>query len=102
MINRNNVYSTDPQVAIRVVSKRLGSDGIRVTLEWIQKNQTQYSYNVSINQNVSTELDEMTTLQLVASYDTSYNVSILATPQCGQRIVTTSIELYYGMWYHQY
>ena len=38
----------------------------------------------------------MTTLQFVVSYDTLYNVSILATPQCGQKIVTTSIELYYG------
>ena len=97
MIDHNNVCSTDPQVAIRVVSKGSESDCIKVTLEWTQKNQTQYSYNVSINQNVSIKLAETTTLQLIASFDTSYNVSILATPQCGPRIVTTSIELYYRM-----
>ena len=79
------------------MSENLENDGIGVSLEWTQaENQTQYSYNISINQNVAETLTETTALQLVASYDTSYNVSILAIPQCGQRIVTTTIELYYG------
>ena len=90
------IISTDLQV--RVVAESLERDGVRATLEWTQGNQTHYSYNISINQNiVATALTE-TTFQLLvdASYDTSYNVSVIAIPQCGQRIVTTTVELYYG------
>ena len=79
------------------MSEVLDSDGIRVTLDWTHENQSLYVYSVSITPNaMSQTLSESTTIQLVASYDTVYNVSILAVPQCGQRIVTTSIELYYG------
>ena len=80
------------------MSESLERDGVGVTLEWTLENyyetETQY-YNISINQNMA-ETHVETTLQLVASYDTSYNVSIMAIPLCGQRIVTTTIELYYG------
>ena len=82
------------------MTESLERDGVRATLEWTQGNQTQYSYNISIiiNQNnVATALNQ-TTFQLLvdASYDTLYNASIIAIPQCGQRIVTTTVELYYG------
>lgn len=79
------------------MAESLERDGVRATLEWTQGNQTQYSYNISINQKiiVTTALTE-TTFQLEASYDTLYNVSVIAIPQCGQRIVTTTVELYYG------
>ena len=91
------IISTDPQVASRVVTESLDRDDIRVTLEWTQENHTQYSYNISINQNVvATALTETKTFQLEASYDMSYNISIIAIPQCRQRIVTTTVELYYG------
>ena len=80
-----------------MVSEVLDSDDIGVTLDWTHENQSLYSYSVSITPNaLSQTLSESTTIQLVASYDTVHNVSILATSQCGQRIVTTLIELYYG------
>ena len=79
-----------------MVTESLDRDRVRVTLEWTQANQTQYSYNISINQNIVTTALTETTFQLEASYDTSYNVSIIAILQCGQRIVTTTVELYYG------
>ena len=74
----------------------LESDGVGVTLEFIHENQSLYSYNVNVSPNVTIMFAERTNLQLTASYNTFYNVSILAIPQCGQRTVTTFIELYYG------
>lgn len=73
----------------------LESDGVKVTLELILNhgNQSLYSYNIS---DVTITLAERTNLQLIASYNTLYNISILAIAQCGQRIVTTFIEQYYG------
>ena len=87
---------------IRVVSEMLESDGIRVTLEWItyeNHNQSLYSYNVSVSPMVALTSSERR-VQLIASYDTLYNVCILVLSQCGQRIVTTTIELYYGKYSH--
>ena len=78
------------------MTERLDRDVVRITQEWTQENQTRYSYNISVNHAVVTALTKTTTLQLEASYDTSYNISVIAVPQCGQRIVTTTVELYYG------
>ena len=78
------------------MTERLDRDVVRVTLEWTPENQTRYSYNISVNHVVVTALTETTTLQLEASYDTSYNINVIAVPQYGQRIVTTTVELYYG------
>ena len=79
-------------MVVRVVTENLESDGVQVTLEWTQGNQTSASTKMLWQQLALTE----TTFQLEASYDTSYNVSVIAIPQCGQRIVTTTVELYYG------
>ena len=92
------IYS-DPQVAIRVMSESLESDSVRVTLEWpCETNQLLCSYNVSISPNALSQMLSEREVQLIISYDTLYNVSILAVSQCRQRIVTTSFELYYGMY----
>ena len=37
---------------------------------------------------------------MIASYDTVYIVSVVVLSQCRQRIVTTTIELYYGKYGH--
>ena len=78
------------------MTERLDRDVVRVTLEWTPENHTRYSYNISVNHAVVTTLTETITLQLEASYDTSYNISVIAVPQYGQRIVITTVELYYG------
>ena len=78
------------------MSETLESDSVRVTLEWTQENESLYSYNVSVTPQVASILTERTRLQLNVSYNTLYNVRILVTSYCGQRSVTTSIELHYG------
>ena len=82
---------------IRVASESLESDNIRVTLEWTYENYNQsvYLYNVSVSPMVAIASSERL-IELIASYDTLYNVSVVVLSQCGRRIVTTSIELHYG------
>ena len=83
---------------IRVSSENLESDSVRVTLEWTtyeNHSQSLYSYNVSVSPMGALTSSERR-VQLIASYDTSYDVSVVVLSQCGQRIVTTTIELYYG------
>jgi hypothetical protein len=73
-------------------------DGIVVILEWIQDNHTLYSYNVSITPHaVSILMPERMRIQLNVFYNLTYNVSVLATPNCGNNIAAAaSIELHYG------
>ena len=84
---------------IGVVSENLESARIGVTLEQTHEtNQSQYSHSVSISPNALGQTFSEREIQLTVSYDTLYNVSILAITQCGQRIATTLFELYYGMY----
>ena len=85
---------------IGVTSESFESDGIRVTLEWTyyenynHRGLILHSYNVNVSPVVAFTSSERRLVQLMASYNTSYNVSILALSQCEQRIMTTTIELY--------
>ena len=93
---------------IGVTSESFESDGIRVTLEWTyyenynHRGLILHSYNVNVSPVVAFTSSERRLVQLMASYNTSYNVSILALSQCGQRIMTTTIELYYGRYFYRY
>ena len=82
---------------IRVASESLESDNIRVTLEWTYENYNQsvYSYKVSVSPVIAITSSERV-VELIASYNTLYNVSVVVLSQCGRRIVTISIELHYG------
>ena len=66
---------------IRVTSEKFESDGITVILEWTYyKNHNQpdlYSYNVSVSPVVAATSSERRSVQLMVSYNTLYNVSIL-------------------------
>ena len=89
---------------IRIASENLGSDGVRVTLEWTtyenHNDQSLYLYNVSVSPMVALTSSERR-VQLIASYDTLYNASVVVLSQYRQRIVTTTIiELYYGKYSH--
>ena len=77
------------------MSENLESNGVRVTPEWLTpENQTSYnySYNITVIPQIAFMITERTRIKLKVSYNTTYNVSILTTPQCG---VAPSIELYY-------
>ena len=84
---------------IRVTSESFESDGVRVTLEWTYKNHNQpdlHSYNVNVSPVLVLTSSERRSVDLMANYNISYNVSILVLSQCRQRIMTTTIELHYG------
>ena len=85
----------------RIVSESLESDGIRINLDWTHEDQSQYSYNVSVSPTaLLSQTHSEGEIQFIASYDTLYNISLLAIPQCGQKVVTTLIELHYGKCNH--
>ncbi len=87
----------DNPVSVQIVFENMTRDGITVILEWTQDNHTSYSYDVSITPHaVSTLIPERMRVQLNVSYNLTYNVSVLATPNCGNNITAAaSIELYY-------
>jgi hypothetical protein len=94
----NTHAESDNPVRIQIVSENMTRDGIIVILEWTQDNHTFYSYDVSVTPHaVSTLIPERMRVQLNVSYNNTYNVSVLATPSCGNNITAAaSIELYYG------
>ena len=80
---------------IPIVSENLEKDGVTVVLEWTQENDTFY---VSVTPHVASTLltSERMRVHLNVSFDILYNVSVLATPNCGQGNNTAaSIELHY-------
>ena len=70
-----------------------GMENVTVTLDW--KPEMGMSYNVIINPNVPVKFVENTSIQLVVSYNTLYNVSVVAT-SCGHSNVMATVRLSYG------
>ena len=77
------------------------TNSIVVLIEWIQSRHHRYDTTYSVNaipwdlvHNIIT-LTSSTSAQLQLSYNTNYNVSIIAT-LCGQRNATTIVSLYFG------
>ena len=83
---------------IQIVSEDLERDGVRVTLEWTQDNSSFYSYSFSVTPNPASALiTERMRVLLKVTYDIPYNVSVQATPMCGNgNFIAVSIELHYG------
>ena len=71
--------------------------GAIVTLGWTQEGpNTYYSYNVSISPRVEyniTHFSENTRIELNLSYNTFYNVNVIASSPCGQ--ISDFIRLHY-------
>ena len=80
---------------ISTTSEQFGRDAVSVTLQWIPK--SLYSYNVIVNPQVQLQFNGSTRVQLILSYNTLYNVSVVATHLCGQNAVNmiNFVELYY-------
>ena len=89
---------TDSQINIILLSEQLMKRGAIVTLGWTQEGpNTYYSYNVSINPHVEyniTYFSENTRIQLNLSYNTFYNVNVIASSPCGR--INDFIRLHYG------
>ena len=85
-------------INIHPFSKVFESNRVIVTLEWTQASSFHF-YNVSVipSQSVEVMSRGSTRVQLALSYNTQYNVSVVATHICGQTYrVTNLTELYYS------
>ena len=82
---------------ITIKEEELQSESIMITLEWIQENVI-LSYNVTVIPQIELAYDQQCTtctVQLTLSYNTQYNISVVATHPCGQSYVTSFVELHY-------
>ena len=83
---------------ISTTSEQFGHDAVSVTLQWIPASfNSLYSYNVIVDPQVQLQFNGSTRVQLTLSYNTLYNVSVVATHLCGQNTnnMITFVELYY-------
>lgn len=88
-----------PDVEMKVLEN--GMESISALLEWSPErpgNTTVYTV-VTIPQSKNIAFIENTTVQLQLSYNTQYNISIIAT-LCGYRNATTTLLLYFGKCVH--
>ena len=72
------------------ISEQFGTNSIAVTLMWYHKNGV--SYSVSVDPEVAVNYSGRNRAQLIVSYDTKYNVSVIAS-LCG--IITTNLSIIY-------
>ena len=73
------------------------SSGVFVTLEWtLDQDSFIYAHNVSVvPEVVELTFNRSRGLQLMLSYNTLYNVTVVATHPCGQHVESV-VQLYYG------
>ena len=97
-LSHNYYYYADPKVNISSVSEQFESDHVIITLKWTSESSGQLVvYNVSIvpQGQRAVKFNGSAMAQLTLSYNTLYNVSILAAVPCGLN-TTRSIALNYG------
>ena len=75
------------------ISEEYRADSISVVVEWTQ--QKSVSYNITIIPMVPVIYTGSTSVQLIASYNTEYSVSLEASTVC-QSIVSSNTSLFYG------
>ena len=72
------------------ISEQFGVNSIAVTLMWFHKNGV--SYSVSVDPEVAINYTRRSRAQLTVSYNTKYNISVVAS-LCG--IITTNFTIIY-------
>ena len=70
------------------ISEQFGANSIAVTLEWTHKNGV--TYGVSVDPEVAVNYTGRNRAELIVSYDTKYNVSVVAS-LC--EIITTNLTI---------
>ena len=85
------------QLNITLRSEQFSSRNVTVVLDWTQENEiVLYSYNIHVVPDVEVIFSGSTRAQLILSYNTQYNVSVIATHLCGSTSsVIASTELHY-------
>ena len=86
--------SMDHSLNVTMVNQLLRSDDVTVTLQWPREPGAVYHINVrpEISHTELTSIEHVFTMNVIISYDTQYNLSIVSSP-CG---VTTTRVLKYG------
>ena len=91
-------YSLNSDLHEVNVSSRLeqfGHDSVLVILDYTQEGLSSlYSINVTVAPHASIVFIGRMSIQLTLSYDTLYNISVVATHLCGPVGTATLIELY--------
>ena len=84
-----------PQANVSVIDQHYSAETVTITLEWSQGEDILYDFTVltSPHTPVQTNGTTSTRAQLVLSYNTQYNVSVVT--HCGQNS-TTTLQLHYG------
>ena len=60
-------------------------DGVKVTLEWLSQENPLYSYYVEVDPQIAT-YGNSSAIMLMLSYNTPYNVSVLAGNLCEENL----------------
>ena len=93
-INTIGIIGIAPNIEVALISEDFKNDSIVLTLEWTVENGAFIGLNVVPQAEIMNLGSSNRTGQLVISYNTSYNISGVAS-LCG-RYSSHSIELHYG------
>ena len=86
-----------PEIEVRSTKKEpCQGDGVTIALEWTQENPL-YTYYIDTDPQslLSLVYNGVTNVTLGMSYNTLYNVSVLAEHLCGDSNVTVFTQLFY-------
>ena len=90
------IHAGTEETSIGVRWEQFESDGVLILLGWIQEHSL-YSYYVTVTPDMALWINGSANvnLELRVPYNTSYNISVVATPPCGQDTITRSTEIFY-------
>ena len=90
-----------PEIEVRYTNKEpYKGDGVIVTLEWTQGNPL-YTYYIDTVPQIISLFSGNASATLLMSYNTLYNVSVLAEHLCGDSNETIFTQLfYYGRYFY--
>ena len=75
------------------IYEEYGADNVTVIVEWTEEEGV--SYNITINPSVPKTFTGSTSVQLIVSYNTEYNVTLEAVAVC-HSVATNHTRLFYG------
>lgn len=86
-----------PEIEVRATKKEAcQADGVTIVLEWTQENPlSTYYIDIDPQNLLSLVFNGVTNVTLGMSYNTLYNVSVLAGHLCGDSNVTIFTQLFY-------
>ena len=71
-------------------------DGIKVTLEWLSQENPPYSYYIEVDPQITATYSNSSAVMLMLSYNTPYNVSVLAGNLCKDNLTVTIFDQHFN------